>query len=173
MGKTLTDACQSLSRSAIAGYRLPTDSVLPYAPELIDEAPLLDSAKSQTVLNGTSPVVLSKTTPSFHLLIPASRSNAKLCKTLLSAFVLGYPSPTLINYGKVFEDDSWDNGTHVGKIRGVYDYLKDGTHMEDDDLVLVIDGYDVWFQLPPDIMITRYHSMILSANERLRRQVNF
>ena len=42
--------------------------------------------------------------------------------------------------------------------------------MADDDLVLIIDGYDVWFQLPLDIMITRYHSMISDANKRLRNR---
>ena len=154
----------------ITKYRIPNKYRLPYAPELNNEIPLLDSEKSQAVLNVTIPSELTKTNPSFHLLIPASESNAKLCKTLLSSFVLGYPSPTLINYKKVFEDNGWDNGTHVGKIRGVYDYLRDGANMADDDLVLIIDGYDVWFQLPPDIMITRYHSVVEDANKRLRHR---
>ena len=149
-----------MGKTTIAGYRIPSDSPLPYAPELLNEAPLLDATPSE----------LTKTNPSFHLLIPASQSNSNLCKTLLSSFVLGYPSPTLINYRKVFEGDRWDNGTHVAKIRGVYDYLNNGAKMEDDDLVLIIDGYDVWFQLPPEILITRYHSMLVEANKRLRRR---
>ncbi len=111
---------------------------------------------------------LQKTNPAFHLLIPASESNADLCKTLLSSFVLSYPSPTLVNYGKTFDGDGWDRGSHAGKIRGVFDFLNDQSKVKDDDLVMVIDGYDVWFQLPPEIMIRRYHTLIDEANKRLR-----
>ncbi len=134
------------------------------------EIPSLDPANLERLRNGTVPSGLKKTNPSFHLLIPASQSNANLCKTLLSSFVLSYPPPTLINYGKVFEGDSWDNGTHIGKIRGTYDYLNTARHVKDDDLVLVVDGYDVWFQLPPEVMIKRYHKMLNEADKRLRRR---
>ncbi|KAI4089456.1 MAG: hypothetical protein LQ344_005370 [Seirophora lacunosa] len=113
---------------------------------------------------------INKTNPSFHLLVPATESNSNLCKTLLSSFVLAYPPPTLINYGKKFDGDSWDKGTHTGKIRGVYDYLSNKDKVADDDMVLVIDGYDIWFQLPPVIMIKRYHQLVHEATVRLRRR---
>lgn len=136
-----------------------------FAPELAGgtEAPLLAPPLNQTVLG------LQKTNPAFHLIIPASESNPELCKTLLSSFILGYPSATLINHGKVFEGEGWDKGSHAGKIRGVHDFLN-SKEIKDDDLVLIVDGYDVWFQLPPEIMIRRYHAMVLEANERLRRR---
>lgn len=125
-----------------------------------------DNLINETVLGG-----LSKTTPSFHLLIPATQSNSNLCKTLLSSFVLGYPSPTLINYGKEFDvQNEWNNGTHNAKIRGVHEFLNDQKRVKDDDLVLIIDGDDIWFQLPPKLMIERYEMMIDEANERLRRR---
>ena len=146
---------------------MPPVSPAQYIPELVGEAPLLDTSNGQDLI--TSPG-LHKSNPSFHLLIPASKSNALLCKTLLSSFVLGYPSPTLINYGKEFEGSGWDNGTHAGKIRGVYDYLDGGKDVKDDDLVLIIDGFDVWFQLPPELMIKRFHRLLAEANERLRRR---
>lgn len=149
---------------------MPPKSPLPFAPELIDEAPVLDDSNPQKIMNVTGTHGLKKTNPSFHLLIPASKSNSLLCKTLLSSFVLGYPPPTLINYGKSFKGEGWDNGTHAGKIRGVYDYLQEGKDMKDNDLVLVIDGFDIWFQLPPEIMIKRYHRMLVEADERLRRR---
>lgn len=123
-----------------------------------------DNLINETVLGG-----LRKTTPSFHLLIPATQSNSNLCKTLLSSFVLGYPSPTLINYGKKFDVQSDpSNGTHIGKIQGVHKFLNDPKKVKDDDLVLIIDGYDIWFQLPPKLMIERFEMMIDEANERLR-----
>ena len=134
-----------------------------FSPELAGgvEAPLLAPPINRTVLG------LQKTSPAFHLVIPASESNPKLCKTLLSSFLLGYPSATLVNHGKAFEGAGWDKGSHAGKIRGVYDFLS-RKEVKDDDLVLVIDGYDVWFQLPPEIMIRRYQALVKEANERLR-----
>lgn len=137
-----------------------------FSPELAGktEAPLLVPP------HNTTKIGVKKTNPAFHLVIPASESNPELCKTLLSSFILSYPSPTLINYGKVFEGRGWDKGSHAGKIRGVYDFLNNKKEVKDDDLVLIIDGYDVWFQLPPEVMIRRYHAMVLEANERLRRR---
>lgn len=142
---------------------------MPYtAPSLHDEteSPLLASPTRDD--NSTAPMGLQKTNPSFHLLIPATESNSKLCKTLLSTFALAYPPPTLVNYGKKFDGEGWDKGSHAGKIRGVYDYLSDEKKVKDEDMVLVIDGYDVWFQLPPVIMIKRYQQLIYEANNRLR-----
>lgn len=118
-----------------------------------------------------NPSGLRKTSPSLHLLIPASQSNPDLCKTLLSAFVLGYPAPTLINWGKKYGDseEEWAIG-HTAKIRGVYNYLNDPSKVKEDDLVMVIDGYDVWFQLPPQILISRYHEMVAEANVMLKHR---
>lgn len=149
---------------------MPSKSPISYAPELVGEAPLVDNHNPQKIMNASEMIGLKKMNPSFHLLIAASKSNSLLCKTLLSSFVLGYPSPTLINFGKVFEGEGWDNGTHAGKIRGVYNYLSEGKDMKDDDLVLIIDGFDVWFQLPPEIMIRRFHNMLFEADGRLRKR---
>ena len=108
--------------------------------------------------------------PSFQLIIPASESNPELCKTLLSAFVLGYPAPTLINWGTknkagaVFKESS----SHTAKIQGVYDYLNDKKQVSDEDLVIIIDGYDVWFQLPPQVLVERYRELLEDTNQRLK-----
>lgn len=135
------------------------------------ENQLVPQSDPDSLINESGLGGLRKTTPSFHLLIPATHSNSNLCKTLLSSFVLGYPSPTLINYGKKFDVQSdMSNGTHIGKVRGVYDFLNDEKKVKDDDLVLIVDGYDIWFQLPPRIMIERYYMMMDEANERLRRR---
>lgn len=114
---------------------------------------------------------LAKSSPSFHLLIPASEPKTDLCKTLLTAFVLGYPAPTLINWGKSrgeFEED-WAH-SHTEKIRGVYNYLNDKSKVKDEDLVLIVDGYDVWFQLPAQILIKRYHALVEIADHHLKNR---
>ncbi|TKA66022.1 hypothetical protein B0A49_10500 [Cryomyces minteri] len=89
---------------------------------------------------------------------------------VLSALFLDYPPPTLINYGKAFTAASWDKGTHVAKIRGVRDYLSDGQRVREHDLVLVVDGYDIWFQLPPAVLLHNYQTTLRAANDRLLRK---
>lgn len=80
---------------------------------------------------------------SVHLLVPATRPNNDLCKVILSAGILGYPSPALINWNKTFDDDRLSSGgSHIGKIEGIYKYLLDVIPDQDEDLVIVVDGYD-------------------------------
>ena len=57
---------------------------------------------------------------------------------------------------------------HLGKIDTVLAYLKEFSEEQDDDLVLIIDGYDVWLQLPPEPLIRRYFKVIDEQNERVR-----
>ena len=123
--------------------------------------------------SSSSHYIATERSPQLHVLIPASETNDRLCKTLLSSFLLNYPSPTLINFGKVFTGDTWDKGSHAGKIGGVYDFLSKDEKVYDGDLVLVIDGYDVWFQLPPEVLVKRYITLIRAANKRLQTQYGF
>ena len=39
---------------------------------------------------------------------------------------------------------------------------------QDEDLVLLVDGYDIWFQLPPQLLVSRYNAIIAKAEERVR-----
>ncbi|KAI9791215.1 MAG: hypothetical protein M1816_004207 [Peltula sp. TS41687] len=117
----------------------------------------------------SQPVKLPDRT-SFHLLIPATEKNPRLCKTLLSASILKYPPPTLINFNKSFTGQGPDNGTHAGKIRGIFDFLSDSQKVQPGDLVLIVDGYDVWFQLPPEILLQRYHQLLEDGNKKLLQE---
>ena len=126
---------------------------------------------SSTTSKSSSPNTdIPSTRASFHLLIPASEKNPNLCKTLLSASVLRYPSPTLINFHKNFTGDGWDKGSHLGKIRGIFDYLSNSKQIKLGDLVLVVDGYDVWFQLPPEVLLRRYRDIIERDSKRLKKE---
>lgn len=70
--------------------------------------------------------------------------------------------------------------THVTRLltlhKGILDYLDliiDGTTSNNTittqhDLVLILDGFDIWLQIPPDVMIQRYYYIIDAANERLK-----
>lgn len=107
------------------------------------------------------------------MLIPASEANTNLCKTLFSAAVLDYPSPTLINFGKHYDNpDLIFGGSHMAKINGVLDHLNTFNHSKyDDDIVVLVDGYDMWFQLRPEVLLQRYFATNLIADMRVRKQV--
>jgi hypothetical protein len=106
--------------------------------------------------------------PQFHLLLPATASNVNFCKLLLSAAVTGYPSPILLGwegYGQYNGSES-----HLFKITETLAYLDRLPPSADDDLVLILDAYDIWLQLPPDVLIERYHVAIEKGNARLKSE---
>ena len=45
----------------------------------------------------------------------------------------------------------------------------DSSH--DEDLVLVVDGYDIWFQFGPQVLIDRYHELVREANARIEERL--
>lgn len=107
-----------------------------------------------------------------HVLIPASHPDANLCKTLLSAAILGYPTPTIINWNKTFDDPNLvEGGSHLAKISGVKDYIQALGSARDDDLILMIDGYDMWLQLRPQTLLDRYFEINNRANSRIKEEL--
>ncbi|KAG8406700.1 hypothetical protein J3458_021036 [Metarhizium acridum] len=106
-----------------------------------------------------------------HLLVPANRADARMCRTLTSALINDYPSPTIINWETKEGDDSM-NGYDMttGKNWGVLKYLRNLPAEADQDLVIMVDAYDVIFQLPLDIALQRYEAVNVEANSRLSQQ---
>ncbi|KPI34770.1 uncharacterized protein AB675_37 [Cyphellophora attinorum] len=103
-----------------------------------------------------------------HFLLSATAGTTSFCRTLYSAGALNYPTPRIINWDATFKDRHRpDKGESLGKIDAVLDFLKklDGAH--DDELVLIADGYDTWFQLRPEVLLERYHAI----NERARQRI--
>lgn len=84
---------------------------------------------------------------------------------LLSSVLLNYPIPVLINWDTPQPDDVF--AQRIGKIDAIKTYLEKFPPEREDDLVLILDGYDVWFQLPPDVVIRRYYAMLEVQNKRL------
>jgi hypothetical protein len=106
--------------------------------------------------------------PQFHLLLPATASNVNFCKLLLSAAVTGFPNPILLGW----EGHGQYNGSesHLFKISETLAYLERLPPSADEDLILILDAYDIWLQLPPDVLIERYHIAIEKSNARLRSE---
>ncbi|KAL6708971.1 hypothetical protein ACN47E_002098 [Coniothyrium glycines] len=113
------------------------------------------------------PAALKKTTPNFHLLLPSDRDTDGFCKTTLSAMLLNYPPPTVVNLYAAYEsDEQWERDT----LNSTFRYLSNKKAVQDDDLVLIVDGQQSWFQLPSDVIITQYKRILEDANLRLLRK---
>ncbi|KAF2724181.1 hypothetical protein K431DRAFT_282449 [Polychaeton citri CBS 116435] len=120
-----------------------------------------DAAKSTTTHKG------DPTKGRLHLLIPATSSNHDLCKLMLSATILDYPTPIFINYGQ--HEDANPYVQHLAKVQGILRWLEQQEKSAEygNDLVLILDGYDIWFQLRPDVLLKRYYEMNRKADQRV------
>ncbi|KAM0208969.1 hypothetical protein ACHAPA_008762 [Fusarium lateritium] len=117
----------------------------------------------------------------FAMVIPATSPSPDLCKTIMTALSLGFPSPVIINWGLDFRDITHsEKGKNLPKIPGLVKYLDAVMHplahpserLRENDIVLMVDGYDMWFQLPAQVLLSRYHEINRKANERLLKQWN-
>ncbi|KAH7007072.1 hypothetical protein EDB80DRAFT_718183 [Ilyonectria destructans] len=113
------------------------------------------------------------------VIVSATDPSPDICKFILTAIALGYPRPIIVNWGLDYHSVSkWKNGKGLIKTVGIVKYLDAALHpnahpdekLDEDDLVLMSDGSDVWFQLPPDILLARFHRSNARANARLREQ---
>ncbi|KAF2739677.1 hypothetical protein EJ04DRAFT_508537 [Polyplosphaeria fusca] len=151
-------------------YHLPSwRPHLPHLPSIIS-SPLRPSDTTHELEDGGMkhvPSQLTKKTPNFHLLMPALIDNDDFCKTSLSAKMLNYPAPTVIN---LFQTFSSQYERELTKIKSISEYLNNERLVSDEDLVLIVDGHDTWFQLPSEVMIRQYEGVVADANKRLSVQ---
>ena len=87
---------------------------------------------------------------------------------MVSSRVLGYPSPQIINWEQTFDDPAFvEGGSHLAKINGTAQYLYSLDDTHNNDLVLMLDGYDAWIQLRPQTVVDRFFAINSRANNRL------
>lgn len=110
--------------------------------------------------------------------MPADSPHINLCKSIMSAVALGYPLPTLLNWNGEFNRPEWHfAGSHIAKLESLLAVIEEMLKQDDldgganeNDLAVLVDAYDIWFQLPPSVLIERYHQMNYEANKRVRQQ---
>lgn len=59
-----------------------------------------------------------------------------------------------------------DGGAHILKLKKTVDYLEHLGGVQDDELVLLVDDDDLWFQLPMEVLVSRYQDIIKNADSR-------
>ncbi|PHH88253.1 hypothetical protein CDD83_7781 [Cordyceps sp. RAO-2017] len=109
-------------------------------------------------------------TSQLHYLVPASLPNLQLCYNLVSSTVNRYPVPTLLGWNGTGPFDAAQ--THLAKLRAIQRYLHLLPLHENDDLVLIVDGYDIIHQLPAEIIIERYFDIANKADAHLAARFN-
>jgi hypothetical protein len=84
--------------------------------------------------------------------------------------ILNYPPPTLVRYGRELPQGSSGHEYMVDRITGIYNFLAYTPRLQDHDIVLIVDGFDIFFQLPPEVLITRYQALLRETNAKLREK---
>ncbi|KAK0663711.1 hypothetical protein DIS24_g1179 [Lasiodiplodia hormozganensis] len=135
------------------------------ADDVVQEASSINETTEDDALptstSSALPPLKTKTGPTFHLLIPATDADSNFCRTILSAMLLEYPPPTILGYSRSEESSI---------IEVVNDHLQHTDAIKDEDLVLIVDGYRAWFQLPASVLVQQYEAALEDANDRLRRK---
>lgn len=91
---------------------------------------------------------------------------------MLTAGILNYPAPTIVNWNETFDDAILlGGGSHLAKISGIARYLVGLDSTQDEDLVLTVDAYDIWFQLRPQTLIDRYFDINARANKLIMSEM--
>ncbi|KAF4809580.1 hypothetical protein CGCSCA5_v011216 [Colletotrichum siamense] len=105
--------------------------------------------------------------------MPADGPSINLCKVVHSAVALGYPMPTILNWNGEFNRPDWHfSGSHIAKLESLLvalDELSEGRPDADKDVALLVDAYDIWFQLPPSALLERFHKANLESDARVRQ----
>lgn len=157
----LVDAVHSCSKFGIV---LPL-SWLPWTSFADASQPLITYREPSSIQGGVA------TRPSnMHVLISAESTSIGFCKTLLSAAILGYPTPMLVNWAKDLPEHlKHKNREKVpSMVEGVNQFLTKLDTSHDDDVAVVLEGESL-FQLRASTLVDRFFSINNRANERLRK----
>ncbi|KAH7469716.1 hypothetical protein FOMA001_g14232 [Fusarium oxysporum f. sp. matthiolae] len=131
---------------------------------------LIFNCRNLDIKNASSPSHLlasSHRISRLHYLVPANVANRQVCAVVTSALANRYSIPTILGYrGESFLDAQ---KAHIAKLRGIKDYLHNAGGASD-DLVIIVDGFDVMAQIPAEAMIQRYFNLMAEADQRLADQ---
>lgn len=146
--------------------------MIPYGSKLanstISTSLISSSSNSSRSSDSDSDSYSKAKTSRLHYLIPASQPNLHFCYNLVSSAVNRYPVPTLLGWQGIDEFDAAK--THLAKLRAMERYFNSLSPEEDDDLAIIVDGYDILIQLPPEIMVERYFQIAERADAHLAQR---
>lgn len=101
----------------------------------------------------------------FHYLISTTGVKPYVCANAVAGLVNRYPAPQLVGYKGEGKYDA--HKAHIAKLRTIQRYLHDVGEGHDDDLVVVVDDFDVLPQFGTEALIERYFRLAHEADQRL------
>ncbi|KAG6000663.1 hypothetical protein E4U54_001346 [Claviceps lovelessii] len=114
-----------------------------------------------------------------RVFMSADSPHINLCKSAMSAVAVGYPAPVLLNWNGEFNHPRWHlAGRPAAKLESFLAVIDDllaraegeDSDAHEDDLAVLVDAHHAWFQLPPSVLIQRYHQLNREADQRLQEQ---
>ncbi|KAH6693655.1 hypothetical protein F5X68DRAFT_46209 [Plectosphaerella plurivora] len=151
---------------ATLSHRLYSDGTWDGVPYKRPLAGFNNKGCTESSPNSSAP---SQATSRFHFMIAASKPNKHFCRALVSSTVNRYGPPVIAGWHGEGALDAAE--THLAKVRAVSYYLDNLPPAADDDLILLLDGYDVQLQLGPDVLIDRYYQAAALEDERIIQQL--
>lgn len=111
-----------------------------------------------------------------HIVLPATDSNVNMCKTLFTMAILDYPTPHIVAWQDSSDSDGLlGGGSHYAKITRTLDYINDPERRDrpgfDEELLFMLDAYDIWFQLPVEQLLSRYDEIVAEENDRVAHRM--
>ena len=80
-----------------------------------------------------------------RLLYPSAEPDSEVCKTALTAGILGYPAPTVVNYDTSLDEDGKHSEREFQRIKLLHDYLSSHPAHRDDDIMIILDSPYNWY----------------------------
>ncbi|KAK2062797.1 hypothetical protein LY76DRAFT_258993 [Colletotrichum caudatum] len=153
----------------VSGLLIFSQSLYPEKLSWSEISASLPTASKSSVPSGKSSKTGSAGVGRFHFLIAASAPNLQFCRALVSSTVNRFGAPVIAGWNATGENDA--ALSHLAKIRVVSKYLEELPKSSNDDLFLMIDGYDVLLQFGPDVLIDRYFKASEQEDERIIQQL--
>ncbi|KAG6002005.1 hypothetical protein E4U21_003573 [Claviceps maximensis] len=144
--------------------------------EQLKAIPLGDSSSSSSSDNHSIPLDGDRR---LRVFMSADSPHINLCKSVMSAVAVGYPAPILLNWAGEFNHPHGHvAGRPAAKLEGLLAVVDDllaraegeDSDVHEEDLAVLVDAHHVWFQLPPSVLIQRYHQLNREADQRLHWQ---
>ncbi len=104
-----------------------------------------------------------------RVILPSSEPDSEVCKTVMTAAILGYSTPIVINYDKVLDDPGRGSDRERHKLNKLSEYFNRMSSSSDGDIAIVLDTPYNWFQLRPEVLMSRYYESNRKANGLLRK----
>ncbi|KAF1813843.1 hypothetical protein P152DRAFT_481042 [Eremomyces bilateralis CBS 781.70] len=155
---------------------LRTQTEMPHFLSPEPTAATLSAADASTTSSTTSKWKSKSTYPDrsdsrpVHVLVTSNDRNVLQCRQMLSSFAADYPPLTMVASIETPPDDVSSNhsGTGIPRIQALHRYFEREKSIRDNDLLLILDGHNSLFQLPPDVLKKQYSQVVEAGNTRSR-----